>query len=102
MPLAAADEPVCPKFQPNIFDSTRCHECLRQEHLHNTSGGEHAPGPRASDEKDTSAKVRRADSDTHLLIATHTHRDCISKLSSEFVISLLHKSVTLQCVFRIL
>ncbi|ROL15618.1 TRIO and F-actin-binding protein [Anabarilius grahami] len=61
MPLAAADEPVCPKFQPNIFDSTRCHDCLRQKHLHNTcSGGELVPEPRASaahsDEKDTSAK----------------------------------------------
>lgn len=66
MPLAAADEPVCPKFQPNIFDSTRCHDCLRQKHLHNTcSGGELVPEPRASaahsDEKDTSAKVRQTD-----------------------------------------
>lgn len=74
MPLAAADEPVCPKFQPNIFDSTRCHDCLRQKHLHNTcSGGELVPEPRASaahsDEKDTSAKVRQTDRGC----------DCISK-----------------------
>uniref|UniRef100_A0A3Q1I8K8 Uncharacterized protein n=1 Tax=Anabas testudineus TaxID=64144 RepID=A0A3Q1I8K8_ANATE len=26
-------EPTCPKFQPNIFDPSRCHDCLRQRHL---------------------------------------------------------------------
>uniref|UniRef100_A0A8C6LYU9 Uncharacterized protein n=1 Tax=Nothobranchius furzeri TaxID=105023 RepID=A0A8C6LYU9_NOTFU len=34
------DEPVCPKFQPNIFDPSRCHDCLRQRHLHTSSGEE--------------------------------------------------------------
>lgn len=28
------EEPTCPKFQPNIFDPSRCHDCLRQKHLH--------------------------------------------------------------------
>ncbi|XP_055009058.1 serine/arginine repetitive matrix protein 2 [Boleophthalmus pectinirostris] len=32
------DEPVCPKFQPNIFDPSRCHDCLRQRHLHSGAG----------------------------------------------------------------
>lgn len=29
-----SEEPTCPKFQPNIFDPSRCHDCLRQKHLH--------------------------------------------------------------------
>lgn len=37
MPLSN-DEPICPKFQPNIFDPSRCHECLRQRHLHAGAG----------------------------------------------------------------
>lgn len=37
MPLSS-DEPVCPKFQPNIFDPSRCHECLRQKHVHASAG----------------------------------------------------------------
>lgn len=37
MPLSG-DEPTCPKFQPNIFDPSRCHDCLRQRHLHSGSG----------------------------------------------------------------
>lgn len=37
MPLSS-DEPVCPKFQPNIFDPSRCHDCLRQKHLHASTG----------------------------------------------------------------
>lgn len=35
---ASSDEPICPKFQPNIFDPSRCHDCLRQRHLHAGSG----------------------------------------------------------------
>ncbi|XP_042577098.1 serine/arginine repetitive matrix protein 2-like [Cyprinus carpio] len=59
MPLAG-DELVCPKFQPNIFDSTRCHDCLRQKQLHHTCA-ERAPEQSVSvavrsDDKDTSAK----------------------------------------------
>jgi hypothetical protein len=39
MPLSG-DDLICPKFQPNIFDSSRCHDCLRQKHLHSgTSTG---------------------------------------------------------------
>ncbi|KAK5624145.1 hypothetical protein CRENBAI_010943, partial [Crenichthys baileyi] len=34
----SSDEPTCPKFQPNIFDPSRCHECLRQRHLHTSAG----------------------------------------------------------------
>ncbi|KAG7504786.1 hypothetical protein JOB18_017188 [Solea senegalensis] len=37
MPLSI-DEPICPKFQPNIFDPLRCHDCLRQRHLHAGAG----------------------------------------------------------------
>lgn len=44
MPLSS-DEPVCPKFQPNIFDPSRCHECLRQKHMHASAG--HASGAAA-------------------------------------------------------
>ncbi|KAF4116611.1 hypothetical protein G5714_004100 [Onychostoma macrolepis] len=59
MPLAG-DELVCPKFQPNIFDSTRCHDCLRQKHLHLTcterAPEQSAPAATRSDDKDTSAK----------------------------------------------
>lgn len=32
--LPTSEEPTCPKFQPNIFDPSRCHDCLRQKHLH--------------------------------------------------------------------
>ncbi|XP_038844548.1 serine/arginine repetitive matrix protein 2 [Salvelinus namaycush] len=39
MPLSG-DDLICPKFQPTIFDSSRCHDCLRQKHLHSdTSTG---------------------------------------------------------------
>lgn len=44
MPLSS-DEPVCPKFQPNIFDPSRCQECLRQKHMHASAG--HASGAEA-------------------------------------------------------
>ncbi|XP_029998115.1 serine/arginine repetitive matrix protein 2 [Sphaeramia orbicularis] len=37
MPLSG-EEPICPKFQPNIFDPSRCHDCLRQRHLHAGTG----------------------------------------------------------------
>lgn len=37
MPVSG-DEPICPKFQPNIFDPSRCHDCLRQRHLHAGAG----------------------------------------------------------------
>ncbi|XP_028311944.1 serine/arginine repetitive matrix protein 2 [Gouania willdenowi] len=37
MPLSD-DEPICPKFQPNIFDPSRCHDCLRQRRLHVGTG----------------------------------------------------------------
>ncbi|XP_046699616.1 serine/arginine repetitive matrix protein 1-like isoform X2 [Silurus meridionalis] len=31
---STGDERVCSKFQPNIFNPSRCHECLRLKHLH--------------------------------------------------------------------
>lgn len=34
----SANEPICPKFQPNVFDPSRCHDCLRQRHLHAGAG----------------------------------------------------------------
>nr|XP_020480562.1 TRIO and F-actin-binding protein isoform X2 [Monopterus albus] len=34
----STNEPICPKFQPNIFDPSRCHDCLRQRHLHAGAG----------------------------------------------------------------
>lgn len=34
----SGNEPICPKFQPNVFDPSRCQECLRQRHLHSSSG----------------------------------------------------------------
>ncbi|XP_047184127.1 filaggrin [Scophthalmus maximus] len=37
MPVST-EEPICPKFQPNIFDPSRCHDCLRQRHLHAGAG----------------------------------------------------------------
>nr|XP_057905342.1 serine/arginine repetitive matrix protein 2 [Doryrhamphus excisus] len=37
MPLPD-DEPACPQFQPNIFDPSRCHDCLRQRRLHDGAG----------------------------------------------------------------
>lgn len=37
MPISG-DEPMCPKFQPNIFDPSRCHDCLRQRHVHSGAG----------------------------------------------------------------
>lgn len=37
MPISS-DEPLCPKFQPNIFDPSRCHDCLRQRYLHTGTG----------------------------------------------------------------
>lgn len=90
MPLSS-DEPVCPKFQPNIFDPSRCHECLRQKHLHATAGDTKGaaaqqqisakeagdgykiemgqgkgmfltPIPSQTDERDTSSKVRKRSS----------------------------------------
>ncbi|CAL8273957.1 unnamed protein product [Lota lota] len=36
MPLPP--EPVCAKFQPNIFDPSRCHDCLHRRHMHAGAG----------------------------------------------------------------
>ncbi|CAL8311418.1 unnamed protein product [Arctogadus glacialis] len=33
MPLPP-EEPVCAEFQPNVFDPSRCHDCLRQKRVH--------------------------------------------------------------------
>ncbi|CDQ81533.1 unnamed protein product [Oncorhynchus mykiss] len=94
MPLSG-DDLICPKFQPNIFDSSRCHDCLRQKHLHSrTSTGtgtaetpqqsltvEKEPGqatppaPQAV-ERDSSAKTegegtRREDSDGLSVVSSY-------------------------------
>ncbi|XP_057201365.1 serine/arginine repetitive matrix protein 2 [Triplophysa rosa] len=66
MPLTG-DELVCPKFQPNIFDSTRCHDCLRQKHLHNSSP-EHDTTAAHSQGKDTSTKE---DSDVLSVVSSY-------------------------------
>ncbi|XP_037834630.1 serine/arginine repetitive matrix protein 2 [Kryptolebias marmoratus] len=58
MPLSS-DEPMCPKFQPNIFDPSRCHDCLRQRHLHTSSGEspEAAPGQKPPPEPEAGTKA---------------------------------------------
>ncbi len=58
MPLSN-DEPMCPKFQPNIFDPSRCHDCLRQRHLHAGTGEstEAAPQPKSTAETELGAKT---------------------------------------------
>lgn len=41
----SCDEAACPKFQPNIFDPSRCHDCLHQRHLHSGTGGSREAAP---------------------------------------------------------
>uniref|UniRef100_A0A3P8T2L5 Uncharacterized protein n=1 Tax=Amphiprion percula TaxID=161767 RepID=A0A3P8T2L5_AMPPE len=55
----AVDEPICPKFQPNIFDPSRCHDCLRQRHLHTVAGEgtEVVPQQKSPAEPGTGAKT---------------------------------------------
>ncbi|XP_061702009.1 TRIO and F-actin binding protein b isoform X1 [Syngnathoides biaculeatus] len=53
MPLAD-DETVCPEFQPNIFDPSRCHSCLRQRHLHRDT--EAGPQPKSNADSVAGAK----------------------------------------------
>ncbi|KAF3700511.1 TRIO and F-actin-binding protein Tara Trio-associated repeat on actin [Channa argus] len=45
------------KFQPNIFDPSRCHDCLRQRHLHAGAGGstEVAPQQKSTADAGTGA-----------------------------------------------
>lgn len=52
MPLSD-DEPICPKFQPNIFDPSRCHDCLRQRHLHAGAGQSAEVAPQQKSTADT-------------------------------------------------
>ena len=55
----SSEEPTCPKFQPNIFDPSRCHDCLRQRHLH-TSAQERtevAPQEKLQTETETGDKT---------------------------------------------
>uniref|UniRef100_A0A3B4ZL01 Uncharacterized protein n=1 Tax=Stegastes partitus TaxID=144197 RepID=A0A3B4ZL01_9TELE len=58
----SGDEPICPKFQPNIFDPSRCHDCLRQRHLHTFAGegAEVAPQQKPPAEPGTGAKTGTA------------------------------------------
>lgn len=61
MPFSV-DEPICPKFQPNIFDPLRCHDCLRQRHLHSGSGETPEGSERGQKPStDTFEKMRFAD-----------------------------------------
>lgn len=61
------EEPTCPKFQPNIFDPSRCHDCLRQKHLHSgaresaeaTPQQKPAAEPENGDKTQTDSKVGR-------------------------------------------
>ncbi|KAK2833809.1 hypothetical protein Q5P01_017698 [Channa striata] len=52
MPQCGA-EPICPKFQPNIFDPSRCHDCLRQRHLHAGAGESAEVAPQQKSPADT-------------------------------------------------
>ncbi|KAL7379048.1 hypothetical protein ABVT39_022554 [Epinephelus coioides] len=59
MPVSG-DEPICPKFQPNIFDPSRCHDCLRQRHLHAgavESSAEAAPQQKSTGETTIGTKT---------------------------------------------
>lgn len=54
------EEPTCPKFQPNIFDPSRCHDCLRQKHLHSGTkeGVEATPQQKSAAEPENAAKTQ--------------------------------------------
>lgn len=65
MPVSS-DEPICPKFQPNIFDPSRCHDCLRQRHLHAGAGAGGSaeaavPQQKSTDETGIGAKINGTD-----------------------------------------
>ncbi|GAA6215553.1 serine/arginine repetitive matrix protein 2-like isoform X1 [Lates japonicus] len=49
----SGNEPICPKFQPNIFDPSRCHDCLRQRHLHAGAGESTEVAPQQKSKADT-------------------------------------------------
>ncbi|TKS91557.1 TRIO and F-actin-binding protein [Collichthys lucidus] len=68
MPVSS-DEPICPKFQPNIFDPSRCHDCLRQRHLHAGAGAGGSaeaavPQQKSTDETGIGAKINVTDTGT--------------------------------------
>lgn len=54
------EEPTCPKFQPNIFDPSRCHDCLRQKHLHSGTreSVEATPQQKSPAEPENAAKTQ--------------------------------------------
>ncbi|XP_055366977.1 serine/arginine repetitive matrix protein 2 [Betta splendens] len=76
------NQPVCPKFQPNIFDRSRCHDCLRQQHLHaeasqqkptaaagtGLKGGLLTPVPAQAEEREASSKD---DSDAPSVVSSY-------------------------------
>ncbi|XP_057673102.1 uncharacterized protein LOC130904393 [Corythoichthys intestinalis] len=106
MPLSD-DEPICPKFQANIFDPSRCHDCLRQRHLHHgtddnpevapqkksttdpVTGPKHGmlltPIPSQAEERDTSSKE---DSDRLSVVSSYCDvaRVCPGHVESSFCI----------------
>lgn len=51
------DEPICPKFQPNIFDPSRCHDCLRQRHLHAGAGDSKEAAPQQKSTTETGTET---------------------------------------------
>ncbi|TRY88384.1 hypothetical protein DNTS_018299, partial [Danionella cerebrum] len=76
MPVSG-EELVCPKFQPNIFDSSRCHDCLRHKHLHTTERvheevGAHSGGQKEKkeDEEQESSEAKE-DSDGLSLVSSY-------------------------------
>ncbi|CAJ1075800.1 serine/arginine repetitive matrix protein 2 [Xyrichtys novacula] len=54
---SSGDETICPKFQPNIFDPSRCHDCLRQRHLHAGAGEETAPQQKTTEDTRPGVKI---------------------------------------------
>lgn len=56
MPVSS-DEPICPKFQPNIFDPSRCHDCLRQRHLHAGAGDSKEAAPQQKSTTETGTET---------------------------------------------
>ncbi|XP_061605908.1 uncharacterized protein LOC133466335 [Phyllopteryx taeniolatus] len=58
MPLSD-DEPVCTKFEPNIFDPSRCHDCLRQRHRHHGAGDNTEAAPQQKSNTDSVTRPKR-------------------------------------------
>uniref|UniRef100_A0A3B1JS47 TRIO and F-actin binding protein n=1 Tax=Astyanax mexicanus TaxID=7994 RepID=A0A3B1JS47_ASTMX len=64
MPFSG-DDLVCPKFQPNIFNSSRCHDCLRLEHAHTPAHTPHTPAHTPTHTPQTPAHTTHTPAETH-------------------------------------